>query len=167
MFLLYFMNLTSLKSVCVWACVCICVLVCFSLASSVKTWFLQLDSTWGRSLKGTSPSRWVVLIPKCSKQCACVSNFIVFVFCSCGISAVSLGSEACGNVTVEESAPSCKSCCPKLWFLSPVNVSMEPKQRSHTHTCSLHLEEEEECWWVNLTVWSAGSSHSSRNRKQS
>lgn len=30
----------------------------FSLGISVKTWSLQLDSTWGRSPKETSPSRY-------------------------------------------------------------------------------------------------------------
>lgn len=37
--------------------------VCFSLGSSVKTWFPQLDSTWGRSPRATSLSRLVVQFP--------------------------------------------------------------------------------------------------------
>lgn len=34
--------------------------LCFSLASSVKTWFLRLVSTWGRSQRAMSPSRLVL-----------------------------------------------------------------------------------------------------------
>lgn len=43
--------------------------------------------------------------------------------CSCGISAVSLGSGACGSVTVEESAPSCKSWFLKLCLLPSKRVT--------------------------------------------
>lgn len=97
--------------------------LCFSQVSSVKTWFLQLDLTWGKSLKAMSPSRCVVhtlLSPLCVNVCnecffvALVSPHILVSLCSCGISEVNPGSGVCGSVTAGESAPSCESPCTKL-----------------------------------------------------
>lgn len=49
-------------------------------------------------------------------------NNAVFLcgLCSCGTSVASLASGACGSVTVEESALSCKF--PKLWSPAPERV---------------------------------------------
>lgn len=92
--------------------------LCFSLASSVKTWFPRLVLTWGRSQRATSPSRlvlYMILLKFFIKEPWCAlplhqlfppySHILVH---SCGTLEVSLASEACGSVTAVGSVPLCK-----------------------------------------------------------
>lgn len=124
--------------------------LCFSQVSSVKTWFLQLDLTWGKSLKAMSPSRCVVhtlLSPLCVNVCnecffvALVSPHILVSLCSCGISEVNPGSGVCGSVTAGESAPSCESPCTKLSrMMLKCNAGLRVKEKKKkNHSPHLNL----------------------------
>lgn len=120
--------------------------LCFSQVSSVKTWFLQLDLTWGKSLKAMSPSRCVVhtlLSPLCVNVCnervfvALVSPHILVSLCSCGISEVNPGSGVCGSVTAGESAPSCESPCTKLSrMMLKCNAGLRVKEKKKKNSLS-------------------------------